>query len=183
MAPWQDDIGSHGADDARIMPIIDRQSRIGGVGFVTLPCREREVSAPQELLGRCDCSPPRGHRDTAKRAVRLGGDEMALDVDQKSISSKRACPIRPAVQKSSRPSETSPIVGARVGRANWLPVLQSESKNRVIPVRAIRLRLEAAGHTPSGPSGHLPQQAGEGERAAMRRLSKSSHTRNRRADC
>src|SRR5271166_5723698 len=28
-------------------------------GFVTLPCREREVSAPQELLGSCDCSPPR----------------------------------------------------------------------------------------------------------------------------
>src|SRR5208282_1668174 len=50
-------------------------------GFVTLPCRECEVSAPQELLGRCDCSPPRCHRDTAKRAVRLGGDEMALDVE------------------------------------------------------------------------------------------------------
>ena len=50
-------------------------------GFVTLPCREREVSAPQELSGRCDCSPPRCHRDTAKRAVRLGGDEMALDVE------------------------------------------------------------------------------------------------------
>ena len=31
MAPWQDDIGSHIADDARIMPIIARQSRIGGV--------------------------------------------------------------------------------------------------------------------------------------------------------
>ena len=41
-------------------------------GFVTLPCREREVSVPQELSGRCDCSPPRGHRDTAKHAVRLG---------------------------------------------------------------------------------------------------------------
>src|SRR5208337_897094 len=50
-------------------------------GFVTLPCREREVSVPQELSGRCDCSPPRGHRDTAKHAVRLGGDEMALDVE------------------------------------------------------------------------------------------------------
>ena len=54
--------------------------QIKGRGFVTLPCREREVSAPQELLGSCDCSPPRCHRDTAKRAVRLGGDEMALDV-------------------------------------------------------------------------------------------------------
>ena len=50
-------------------------------GFVTLPCRERKVSAAQELLGRCDCGPPRGHRGTAKRAVRLGGDEMALDVE------------------------------------------------------------------------------------------------------
>ncbi len=34
-------------------------------GFVTLPCREREVSAPQELSGRRDSRPPRGHRDTA----------------------------------------------------------------------------------------------------------------------
>ena len=50
-------------------------------GFVTLPCREREVSAPQELSGRCDRGPPRGHRRSAKRAVRLGGDEMALDVE------------------------------------------------------------------------------------------------------
>ena len=50
-------------------------------GFVTLPCRERKVSAAQELLGRCDCGPPRGHRGTAKRAVRLGGDEMALEVE------------------------------------------------------------------------------------------------------
>ena len=50
-------------------------------GFVTLPCRERALSAPQELLGRCDCGPPRCHRGTAKRAVRLGGDEMALDVE------------------------------------------------------------------------------------------------------
>ena len=41
-------------------------------GFVTLPCREREVSAPQELSGRCDCGPPRGHRSSAKHAVRLG---------------------------------------------------------------------------------------------------------------
>jgi hypothetical protein len=24
-------------------------------GVVTLPCSEREVSAPQELSGRCDC--------------------------------------------------------------------------------------------------------------------------------
>jgi hypothetical protein len=50
-------------------------------GFVTLPCREREVSAPRELSGRSDCSPPRGHRDGAKRAVRAGGDEVALDVE------------------------------------------------------------------------------------------------------
>ena len=50
-------------------------------GFVTLPCRERKVSAAQELLGRCDCGPPRGHRGAAKRAARLSGDEMALDVE------------------------------------------------------------------------------------------------------
>src|SRR5208337_4002848 len=50
-------------------------------GVVTLPCGEREASAPQELSGHCDCSPPRGHRRSAKRAVRLGGDEMALDVE------------------------------------------------------------------------------------------------------
>jgi len=41
-------------------------------GFVTLPCREREVSAPQELSGRRDSRPPRGHRRSAKHAVRLG---------------------------------------------------------------------------------------------------------------
>ena len=40
-------------------------------GIVTLPCGEREVSAPQELSGR-DCGPPRGHRRSAKHAVRLG---------------------------------------------------------------------------------------------------------------
>ncbi len=50
-------------------------------GVVTLPCGEREASAPQELSGHCDCGPPRGHRRSAKRAVRLGGDEMALDVE------------------------------------------------------------------------------------------------------
>src|SRR5208337_4557120 len=44
-------------------------------------CDEREVSAPHGWSGRCDCIPPRGHRDTAKCAVRLGGDEMALDVE------------------------------------------------------------------------------------------------------
>src|SRR6185312_6733870 len=57
------------------------RDRAGGGGFVTLPCRERKVSAAQELLGRCDCGPPRGHRGAAKRAARLGGDEMALDVE------------------------------------------------------------------------------------------------------
>ncbi len=50
-------------------------------GFVTLLCREREVSLPQELSGRRDSRPPRGHRDGAKRAVRVGGDEVALDVE------------------------------------------------------------------------------------------------------
>ena len=58
-----------------------REAVIGSEALSRCRCDEREVSAPQELLGRCDCSPPRGHRDTAKRAVRLGGDEMALDVE------------------------------------------------------------------------------------------------------
>ena len=40
-------------------------------GFVTLLCREREMSAPQELSGRCDYGPPRGHRVIAKHALRL----------------------------------------------------------------------------------------------------------------
>ena len=53
----------------------------GVKGLSRCPSREREVSAPQELSGRCDCGPPRGHRHGAKRAVRLGGDEMALDVE------------------------------------------------------------------------------------------------------
>src|SRR5208337_1315363 len=50
-------------------------------GVVTLPRRGREVSAPLELSGRRDCGPPRGHRHGAKRAVRVGRDEMALDVE------------------------------------------------------------------------------------------------------
>jgi hypothetical protein len=49
-------------------------------GFVTLPRRERERSAAQDLLGRRDCRPPRVHRLGAKRAVRLGRGEMTLDV-------------------------------------------------------------------------------------------------------
>jgi hypothetical protein len=32
----------------------------------TGPCREREVSAPQGLSGRCDRRPPHGHRRSAK---------------------------------------------------------------------------------------------------------------------
>ena len=40
-------------------------------GFVTLPCRELEASAPQELSGRRDRRPPRGHRRSAKHAVGL----------------------------------------------------------------------------------------------------------------
>jgi hypothetical protein len=50
-------------------------------GAVTLPCSERAVSAPQELSGRGDRSAPRVHRRGAKRAVRLGRGEMALDVE------------------------------------------------------------------------------------------------------
>ena len=60
----------------------ERRSIVNKIdGFVTLPCREREVLTPHELSGRCDCGPPRGHRHSAKRAVRAGGDEMALDVE------------------------------------------------------------------------------------------------------
>jgi|ERR1700733_1857491 putative transposase len=49
-------------------------------GVVTLPCSKREVSVPQELSGRCDRGAPRVYRRGAKRAVRLGRREMALDV-------------------------------------------------------------------------------------------------------
>ena len=38
---------------------IRRGQGLDGEGFVTLPCREREVSAPQELSGRRDRRPPR----------------------------------------------------------------------------------------------------------------------------
>ena len=55
------------------------RSGSGTGGVVTLPCGEREVSAPQELSGR-DCGRPRGHPDSTKHAVRVGRDEMALDV-------------------------------------------------------------------------------------------------------
>ena len=48
------------------------RGRIGRFGSVTLPYDEREVSALQKLSGRCDCRPPRVHRRSAKRAVRLG---------------------------------------------------------------------------------------------------------------
>ena len=41
-------------------------------GIVTLQYREREAPAAQELSGCCDRSPPRGHRRSAKGAVRLG---------------------------------------------------------------------------------------------------------------
>jgi hypothetical protein len=37
---------------------------------VTLPCSEREVSAPQELSGRSHRGAPGVHRRGAKRAVR-----------------------------------------------------------------------------------------------------------------
>ena len=50
-------------------------------GVVTLPCRDREVLAPQGLLGGSDCRLPRVHRRSAKHAVRLGRGEMALDVE------------------------------------------------------------------------------------------------------
>ena len=51
MAPWQDDIGSRIADDARIMPIIARQSRIGGV-TIGDQRRARLHVGPDESLDR-----------------------------------------------------------------------------------------------------------------------------------
>jgi hypothetical protein len=42
------------------------------IDFVTLLYREREVSARQELSGRCDRRPPRSHRRSAKYAMLLG---------------------------------------------------------------------------------------------------------------
>ncbi len=41
-------------------------------GTVTLPREERDISRPLGMSGRCDRGPPRGHRRSAKRAVRLG---------------------------------------------------------------------------------------------------------------
>jgi hypothetical protein len=41
-------------------------------GLVTLPCGEREVSAPQELSGCYDGGARRVHRSGAKHAARLG---------------------------------------------------------------------------------------------------------------
>jgi hypothetical protein len=54
---------------------------IRSTGFVTLLCSEREVSAPQGLLGGSDRRVPRVRRRSAERAVRLGRGEMALDVE------------------------------------------------------------------------------------------------------
>ena len=51
MAPWQNDIGSHIADDARIMPIIARQFRIGGV-TIGDQRRARLNVGPDESLDR-----------------------------------------------------------------------------------------------------------------------------------
>src|SRR5271157_505108 len=69
-----------------VLPELLDMSKIVSEDAVRRPlsrcrCDECEVSAPHGWSGRCDCSPPRGHRDTAKCAVRLAGDEMALDVE------------------------------------------------------------------------------------------------------
>jgi hypothetical protein len=50
-------------------------------GVVTLPCSEREVLAPQGLFDGPHGRTPRVDRRSAKHAVRLGGSEMALDVE------------------------------------------------------------------------------------------------------
>jgi hypothetical protein len=57
----------------------DRQASVCACNrVVTLPCSEREVSAPQELSGRCDRSALGIHHRCAKSAVRLGRGKMAL---------------------------------------------------------------------------------------------------------
>ena len=56
--------GHHGAKWATIGLMTD--------GFVTLPCRGREVSVHQELSGRTDGLAPRAHRRGAKRAMGPG---------------------------------------------------------------------------------------------------------------
>src|SRR5271166_564306 len=45
---------------------------ISAAGTVTLPREERDISRPLGMSGRCDRGPPRGHRRSAKRTVRLG---------------------------------------------------------------------------------------------------------------
>ena len=49
-----------------------RHSTASQAGTVTLPREERDISRPLGMSGRCDRGPPRGHRRSAKRAVRLG---------------------------------------------------------------------------------------------------------------
>jgi hypothetical protein len=65
--------------DIRYLHVF-REGESGQGGFVTLPLDEREASRPEELSCRCDGGSPRVHRGRAKRAVRLGRCEMALDV-------------------------------------------------------------------------------------------------------
>ena len=57
-----------------------RRGYEAGRGGCHVAGSERAVSAPQELSGGCDRGAPRVHRRGAKRAVRLGRGEMALDV-------------------------------------------------------------------------------------------------------
>jgi hypothetical protein len=51
--------------------------------FVTLPCRERQMSAAQELLGRCDCRSPRVDQQAEDLALSVDGppeaDHSAVD--------------------------------------------------------------------------------------------------------
>ena len=73
--------------EANVQPVYEVFANTQGhdlgsvAGVVTLPCSEREVSAPQGLLGGPDRRSPRAHRRGAKHAVRLGGSKMALDAE------------------------------------------------------------------------------------------------------
>src|SRR5271165_5810461 len=90
----------------------------GREGFVTLPYRGREVSAPQELSGRCDCGPSRGHRVSAKRAADAG---LADDLHELALAGARAFPtpheevelLRASDERGERPPAAAPAAAAR----------------------------------------------------------------------
>ena len=95
--------------------VLDEALALSRDGVVTSPLNEREDLAPQD----CDCGSPRGHGRSAKRALRLGGDEMALDVE--SV----VCPRIPSL---SRPR----VSGRTVISSGWFE-LQSGGRREPQP--------------------------------------------------